>query len=149
MKWSEVAQSCPTLCDPMDPMDCSLPASSHGIFQARVLERVAISFSRGSSPPRDQTQVSRIVGRRFTVWATKEVLKKVWGLHQFLLFPFSCGCPVFPVPFVAKLIHCPLNCLSSFVKDKLIRFVGVFLSYLFQAIDIFLPILLPIPHHCR
>ena len=43
---SEVAQACPTLCD---PMDCSLPHSSvHGIFQARVLEWVAISFSRGS-----------------------------------------------------------------------------------------------------
>jgi len=44
---SEVAQSCPTLCD---PMDCSLPGSSvHGIFQAIVLEWIAISFSRGSS----------------------------------------------------------------------------------------------------
>ena len=44
---SEVTQSCPTLCD---PMDCSLPGSSlHGILQARVLEWVAISFSRGSS----------------------------------------------------------------------------------------------------
>ena len=44
---SEVAQSCPTLCD---PMDCSLPGSSvHGILQARILEWVAISFSRGSS----------------------------------------------------------------------------------------------------
>ena len=53
-----------------DPMDCSLPGSSvHGIFQARVLEWVAISFSRGSSSPRDQTQVSHSVGRRFTVWA--------------------------------------------------------------------------------
>ena len=48
---SEVAQSCPTLCD---PMCCSLPGSSVcGIFQARVLEWVAISFSRGSSQPRD------------------------------------------------------------------------------------------------
>ena len=44
---SEVAQSCPTLCD---PMDCSLSGSyTHGIFQARVLEWIAISFSRGSS----------------------------------------------------------------------------------------------------
>ena len=44
---SKVAQSCPTLCD---PMDCSLSGSSiHGIFQARVLEWIAISFSRGSS----------------------------------------------------------------------------------------------------
>ena len=55
----------PTLCD---PMDYSLPGSSvHGIFQARVLEWVAISFSRGSSQPRDQTQVSHTAGRRFTV----------------------------------------------------------------------------------
>ena len=65
---SEVAQLCPTLCD---PMDSSQPSSSvHGIFQARILEWVAISYCRGSSRPRDQTQVSRIVGRRFTVWAT-------------------------------------------------------------------------------
>ena len=60
---SEAAQSCPTLCD---PMDCSLPGFSvHGIFQARVLEWVVISFSRGSSRPRDRTQVSRIVDRCF------------------------------------------------------------------------------------
>ena len=69
---SEVAQSCPTLCD---PMDCSLPGSSaHGIFQTRVLEWVAISFSRGSSQPRDRTQVSCTAGRRFTVWATREFI---------------------------------------------------------------------------
>ena len=54
-------------------MDCSLPGSSiHGIFQARVLEWVAISFSRGSSWPGDRTQVSRIAGRCFTLWATRE-----------------------------------------------------------------------------
>ena len=52
-------------------MDCSL-ASVHGILQARILEWVAISFSRGSSPPRDQTQVSHIEGRVFTTWATRE-----------------------------------------------------------------------------
>ena len=62
---SEVAQSCLTLCN---HMDCSLPGSSiHGIFQATVLEWVAISFSRGSSQPRDRTQVSRIAGRRFAI----------------------------------------------------------------------------------
>ena len=73
LEWvSEVTQSCLTLCD---PMDCSLPGSSiHGIFQARVLEWVAISFSRGSSRPRDRTQVSHIVGRCFTNWATREAL---------------------------------------------------------------------------
>ena len=65
---SEVTQSCPTLCD---PMVCSLPGSSlHGILQARVLEWIAISFSRGSSWPRDRTRVSRIPGRRFNLWAT-------------------------------------------------------------------------------
>ena len=69
---SEVAQLYLTLCD---PMDCSLPGSSvHGIFQARVLEWVAISFSRWSSQPRDQTRVSHIAGRRFTIWATREHL---------------------------------------------------------------------------
>jgi len=56
-------------------VDCSPPSSSiHGILQARILEWVAISFFRGSSRPRDWTQVSRIVGRCFTVWATREVL---------------------------------------------------------------------------
>ena len=66
---SEVAQSCPTLCD---PMDCSLTSSSvHEIFQARVLEWVAISFSRRSSQPKYRTQVSCFVGRRFTIWATR------------------------------------------------------------------------------
>ena len=65
-----VGQSCPTL---WDPMDCSPPGFSvHGIFQERILEWVAISFSRGSSPPRDWTQVSSIVDRFFTIWATRE-----------------------------------------------------------------------------
>ena len=68
---SEVAQSCPTL---WEPIDYSLPGSSvHGLFQAIVLEWIAISFSRGSSQPRAQTQVSHIVDRRFTVCATREV----------------------------------------------------------------------------
>ena len=69
---SEVAQSCLTLCN---PMDCSPPGSSvHGILQARILEWVAISFSRGSSQPRDRTQVSHIAGRHFNLWATSEAL---------------------------------------------------------------------------
>ena len=60
-----VSQSCPTFCD---SMDCSLPGFYvHGIFQARILEWVA--FSRGSSQPRNQTQVSYIAGRFFTIWA--------------------------------------------------------------------------------
>ena len=61
---SEVAQLCPTLCY---PVDCSPPGSSiHRILQARILERVAISFSRGSSWSRNQTWVSCIAGRFLT-----------------------------------------------------------------------------------
>ena len=72
----EVAQSYPTLCN---PMDCSLSGSSiHGIFQARVLEWIAISFSRGSPQARNRTRVSRIAGKRFTVWATRETLFPLW-----------------------------------------------------------------------
>ena len=58
-----------------DPMDCTLPCSSiPWDFPDKVLEWVAISFSSGSSWPRDRTQVSHIVGRSFTVWVTREFL---------------------------------------------------------------------------
>ena len=71
-KWKWVTHSCPTLCN---PMNCNLPGSSvHGILQVRILEWVAIPFSRGSSQPRDQTQVSHIAGGFFTAWATMEAL---------------------------------------------------------------------------
>ena len=64
-----VTQLCLTLCY---PMDYSLPGSSvHGFLQARILEWVAIPLSR-SSLPRDQTQVSHVADRLFTVWATRE-----------------------------------------------------------------------------
>ena len=55
----KVAQSCPTLCDPMDHTD-------HGTLQARILEWIAFPFSRRSFQPRARTQVSRIAGRFFT-----------------------------------------------------------------------------------
>ena len=55
----KVAQSCPTLCDPMD-------YTVHGILQARILKWVAFPFSRGSSQPRDRAQVSHTAGRFFT-----------------------------------------------------------------------------------
>ena len=59
----KVTQSCLILCD---PMDCSPPGySAHGILQVRILEQVAIPFSRGSSQPRDRTQVSCIAGGVF------------------------------------------------------------------------------------
>ena len=64
-----VAQTCLTLCN---PMDCSPPGSSvHGILQARILGWVAIPLSRGTSQTRDRTLVSFIVGRFFTIWAER------------------------------------------------------------------------------
>ena len=64
----KVTQLCLTLCDPMNYI-------VHGILQARILEWVAFPFSRVSSQPKDQTQVSHIAGRFFTSWATREKYK--------------------------------------------------------------------------
>ena len=94
----EVAQSCPTL---SNPMDCSPPGSSvHGIFQARVLEWGAISFSRESSQSRDWTRISRIVGRRFTVWAT--ILKLEFS--NFWPPSSNSSSPYFPCLLTTNLI---------------------------------------------
>ena len=76
-------QLCPTLRPHRRP-----GSSVHGISQARILERIAIPFSRGSSQPRGQIQVSCIAGRFFTVWATREA--------QYILIVdvnYICGCP--------------------------------------------------------
>ena len=67
----EVAQSCTTLCDTMD-------YTVHGILQARILEWVAFPFSRGTSQPRDRTQLFLIAGGFFTSWAPGEV-HQYWG----------------------------------------------------------------------
>ena len=105
-----------------DPVDCSLPGSSvHGILQARILEWVAISFSRGSSRPGDQTQVSCIAGGFFSSWAIREAL--TFSINNSIKFknvyvhivlkqccfwvakssstlcdPMDCSMPGFPVP---------------------------------------------------
>ena len=77
-----VAQSCPILCD---PTDYSPPGSSIcRILQARILEWIAIPFSRGSSQPRDQTQVSCIAGGFFIVWV-------IWDVQQqHFIVPMTC-----------------------------------------------------------
>ena len=82
-----VTQLCLTLCD---PMDYSLPASTvHGILQARILQWVAIPFSRGSSQPRGRTGVSCIAGRFFTIWATREADRNVnYVLFRKVVFVF-------------------------------------------------------------
>ena len=67
----KVTQLYPTLCDPMD-------YRVQEILQARILEWVACPFSRGSSQPKDQTQVSHIAGEFFTSWATREA-QEYWS----------------------------------------------------------------------
>ena len=92
-----------TLCD---SIDCSsLPASSvHGILQARILEGVAIPFSKGSSQPRDRNQACCTAGRLFIVWATSEALYvcvyKTWKKVKLLL---AQSCPT---------LWDPMNCSS-------------------------------------
>ena len=72
---SHLTLSNPTAC-------CPQVSSIHGILQVRILERAAISFSRGASQPRGWTQVSYITGRFFTVWATREA----WSLQRYYTF---------------------------------------------------------------
>ena len=88
-KWSEVkvAQSCLTLCDLVD-------YTVRGILQVRILEWVTIPFSRGSSQPRNQTQVFHFAGRFFTSWATREAQEWVcwsYGSSSFNFFE-DCLC---------------------------------------------------------
>ena len=85
---SLVAQLCSTVCD---PMDCSSPGSSvPWILQVRTLEWTAIPFFRGSSQPRDQTGVSCIAGRFFTIWATgKSVFEWVLNRYDWYLFKWK------------------------------------------------------------
>ena len=108
------AQSCPTLCD---PLNCSLPGSSiRGILQARIMEWVAISFSRGSSWPRDSTCIScsTCIGNKILYhWATCPNIYK----HYVSNLPRSLkGTAILLVPyFISWLYTCILwrNCPSS------------------------------------
>ena len=100
----QVTQSCPTLCG---PVDCSLPGSSvHGILQARILEWVAASFSRGSSQLRDGTQVSHIAstlttckgrdGGRAVTFCCQALMPLPWHSHSLAsgtLIPGICSEP--------------------------------------------------------
>ena len=90
-----VAQSCPTLCN---TMGCSLPSSSvhEEILQARTQEWADMPSSRGSSQPRDWTQVSSIAGGFFTVWATRKTQEGVGNgnmSRKFMLLSLFCSWP--------------------------------------------------------
>ena len=75
----KVTQLCLTLRNPME-------YTINGILQARILEWVAFPFSRGSSQPKDRTQVPCIAGRFFTVWATRE------AIYKWYYVVFACLC---------------------------------------------------------
>ena len=126
-KWSEVTQSCPTLCD---PVDCSPPGSSiHGILQARILEWVAISFFRRSSWPKDQTQISHIAGRHFNLWATREACVQI---------PLSIILGLYLE--VELLDHLAILCLLFFDKAASNAFKIALQNHLYQGMNI-----LPLP----
>ena len=96
-----VAQSYLTVCN---PMDCSPPgASVHGMLQARILQWVAIPFSRGSSQPRDWTEVSCTAGEFFTVWATREALKEQERITKSGNMCLTGSCPASVSPNVWDL----------------------------------------------
>ena len=104
---AESLQSCPTLCN---SVSCSPPGPSvHEILQARRLEWVTISFSRGSSQPRDRTWVSLIAGRFFAVWATRESCTYIsWTLRHCQL----SDVPLLHVTIFKLSVELWLNALS-------------------------------------
>ena len=101
-----VAQSCLTLCS---TMDCSLPGSSvHGLLQAKILEWLAIPFSRASFWPRDQTWVSCIAGRFFTVWATREAHMYIYVYVRVYMYTDTASQPyIYIASQVALLVKNP------------------------------------------
>ena len=142
-----VTQSCPTLCD---FMDYSPPGSSvYGILQARILEWVAIPFSRQSSQHRDSTRVSRNAGKFFMVWATREAHGKgltdlchkgTWtpkvscccccsGAKSCLTLcdPVDCSTPGFPA----------LYCLSEFAQTHVHWVSGTLQGHVFFSNGIY------------
>ena len=126
-----VAQSCPTLCN---PVDCSPPGSSvHGIIQAGILEWVAMPSSTGSSQARDPTQVSHIAGEFFTVWATRGVHIYVYmyvNVYMYQVTPVTVWLYVVQISSVPDIVsinlcQVPLNWskrISRVNKYNIIQF---------------------------
>ena len=140
-----MAQSCPTLCDPVP-----------GIPQARILEWAAFPFSRGSSQPRNQTQVSHIAGRFFTSWATREAPQKQnllllpWYLNRYIhthtllhSFKYCVGQKVHWVfhktiwrhlnEFLTNPIFKPLRSIEVFTAILRVAYPGTELLYFMEV----------------
>ena len=110
-----VAQSCLTFCN---PMDCSWPGfSDDGILKARILEWVAIPFSRGSSWPKDQTWVSCTIGRFLIIWATRRRSDLAGEVFHLLVG----GRPVNNAYYDWASAYCPFNSVNlCFMYFKLL-----------------------------
>ena len=97
-------------------VDYSPPGYSvHGILQARILERITILFSRGSSPPRDRTWVSRTAGGFFTIWATRETTSTVFRTR---IFPAVGQNHLTQSPFYNTVLTFSWNLLNTVLKVK-------------------------------
>ena len=120
-EWVKIAQSCLTFCS---SMDCSPPGSSVlGILQARILEWVAVPFSRGSSWPWDWTQVSCIAGRFFTIWATREALYMYVYLYMY----------IYAYAYKHTHTHIMVSLLSPFWGNSLMFYMGEEIMIFFKA----------------
>ena len=121
----KVAQSCPTLCN---PMDCTV----RRILQARILEWVAFPFSRGSSQPRNRTQVSCIAGGFFTSWATREAIEedKETANHA-----FCQRANTFPLSHYPCKDYCLHSACQSFLPKTILNasINILYLAFLWQS----------------
>jgi len=122
-------QSCPTLCD---PVDCSLPDSSvHRILQAKILEWVAISFSRGSSKPRDQTHISMfpaLAGRFFTTSATEYYINnRILVILSLLSDTYVCTQSLQSCPTLCDTMDCspPGSSVHGILQARILQWVAM------------------------
>ena len=116
-----VAQLCLTLCD---PVDCSPPGSSvHVILQTRILEWIAIPFSRGSSLPSNQILVSCIEGKFFTVWATGK------SCRDYVLFIF--------LPFSFILKNYQYRCIFALMRGIILYFLTFLCTLYHNSLSLF------------
>ena len=128
MMMMKVTQSCPTLFDFMDYI-------VHGILQARILEWIAFPFSRGSSQPRDQTQVSCIARGFFTSWATREAQSCISCLYileinPLLVVPFVKNFSYFVCClFILFMVSFAVPKLLNLIKSHLFIFVFIFITW--------------------
>ena len=112
--WATFSFTFIVVSDSLWPQDCSLPGSSaHWIFQARILELVAMPSSRGSSSPRNRTRVSCIAGGLFTAWANREASVLQWACKNGWLYMMELEQSF--ILFLYTFLNIPYLYLSMFL----------------------------------